>query len=78
MLGNVVTLHAGDEETDPGELAILERMGATTLLMAGTSEVSGRGWLLEIFGDAMSAPVADFAIPLRGLMAIAVLEAARS
>ena len=78
MLGNVVTLHAGDEETDPGELAILERMGATTLLMAGITEPSGRGWLLEIFGDAMSAPVTDFAIPLRGLMAIAVLEAART
>jgi len=78
MLGNVVTLHAGDEETDPGELAILERMGATTLLMAGITEPPGRGWLLEIFGDAMSAPVTDFAIPLRGLMAIAVLEAART
>jgi diguanylate cyclase (GGDEF)-like protein len=78
MRGNVVTLHVGDPETDPGELAVLERFGASTLLMAGVTDVAGTGWLLEVFGDAMSSPLGDFAIPLRGLMAIAALESSRT
>ena len=75
MRGGVVTLHTADPETDPGERAVLERMGASTLLMAGITDPAGRGWLLEVFGDGMSAPIGEFAIPLRSLMALAALEA---
>ena len=75
LRGNVVLLGVGDPETDPAEIEILEETGATTLLMAGVTSPDGAGWLLEVFGDAMSAPMSDFAIPIRALMAIAALEA---
>jgi diguanylate cyclase (GGDEF)-like protein len=78
LLGHVVLLNATDPETDDAELDILERMGASILLMAGITGSDGSGWLLEIYGDAMSAPMSDFAIPLRALMALAALEAAPS
>jgi hypothetical protein len=73
--GHVVALNASDPDTDPAELAILDGMGATTLLMAGISDTTGAGWLLEIVGDAMSAPMADYELSLRALMGLAALEA---
>jgi diguanylate cyclase (GGDEF)-like protein len=76
LRGNVVLLSAADPETDPAEVVILDRMGATTLLMAGVTTPAGAAWLLEVYGDAMSAPMSDFAVPVRALMAIAALEAA--
>jgi diguanylate cyclase (GGDEF)-like protein len=76
MSGNVVLLNASDPDTDPAEVEILERMGASILLMAGVTGSDGSGWLLEFYGDAMSAPMSDFAIPVRALMALAALEAA--
>jgi hypothetical protein len=75
LQGHVVTLHAGDDDTDPAELAMLDGIGASSLLMAGVTDVTGEGWLLEIIGDAMSAPMADYELPLRALMALAALEA---
>ena len=78
LLGNVVLLGATDPETDPAELEILERMGASMLLMAGITSPGDAGWLLEIYGDAMTAPLSDFAIPVRALMALAALEASPS
>ncbi|HEX5017688.1 MAG TPA: sensor domain-containing diguanylate cyclase [Actinomycetes bacterium] len=78
LLGNVVLLGATDPETDPAELEILERMGASMLLMAGITSPGEGGWLLEIYGDAMTAPLSDFAIPVRALMALAALEATPS
>ncbi|MFL6287040.1 MAG: diguanylate cyclase domain-containing protein [Actinomycetes bacterium] len=78
MAGNVVLLNATDPETDLAEIEILERMGASILLMAGITGSDGSGWLLEVYGDAMSAPLSDFAIPVRALMALAALEAAPS
>ena len=78
MVGNVVLLNATDPETDLAEVEILERMGASILLMAGITGSDGSGWLLEVYGDAMSAPLSDFAIPVRALMALAALEAAPS
>jgi len=54
---------------------MLDGIGATTLLMAGVTDLNGDGWLLEIIGDAMSAPMADYELSLRALMALAALEA---
>lgn len=73
--GHVVALSANDPETDPAELAILDGIGAASLLMAGITDVRGEGWLLEIIGDAMSAPMADYELSLRALMGLAALEA---
>jgi hypothetical protein len=75
LRGAVVSLHAGDPETDPAELAMLDGIGASTLLMAGVTDPQGNGWLLEIIGDAMSVSMGDYAYPLRALMSLAVLEA---
>ncbi len=75
LKGNVVSLGAGDAETDPAELAVLDGIGASTLLMAGVTDGQGQSWLLEIIGDAMSAPMGDYELSLRSLMAIAALEA---
>lgn len=75
--GRAVAMHAGDPDADPAELAMLDRMGAVSLLMAGVRDPSGAGWLLEIVGDAMSAPSGDLGAPLRALMTAAALEAAR-
>ena len=75
LTGRVVVLHASDPDTDPAELTILDGMGATTLLMAGISDSVGREWLLEIVGDAISAPLGAYELSLRALMALAALEA---
>lgn len=75
--GRAVAMHAGDPDADPAELAMLDRMGAMSLLMAGVRDRSGSGWLLEIVGDAMSAPSGDLGAPLRALMTAAALESAR-
>ncbi len=55
---------------------MLDGIGATTLLMAGITDRNGDAWLLEIIGDAMSAPMADYELSLRALMSLAALEAA--
>ena len=52
MAGNVVLLNATDPETDLAEIQILDRMGASILLMAGITGSDGSGWLLEVYGDA--------------------------
>ncbi|MEO8108364.1 MAG: GGDEF domain-containing protein [Actinomycetes bacterium] len=75
LTGHVVALNANDPDTDPAELVMLDGMGATTLLMAGITDASGQGWLLEIIGDAMSAPMGDYELSLRALMGLAALEA---
>ena len=55
--GGSLHLHAGDPEADPAEVALLAKLGATDVLLAGASD--GRGaWLLEIFGDLESADIA--------------------
>ena len=71
----MVSLQASDPDTDPAELAMLDGIGATTLLMAGITDPKGQGWLLEIVGDAMSAPMADYELSLRALMGLAAIEA---
>lgn len=78
LAGHVVSLHANDPDTDPAELAVLDGIGATTLLMAGITDSSGQGWLLEMVGDAMSAPMADYELSLRALMGLAAIEARAS
>ena len=69
--GGSLHLHAGDPEVDAAEAALLAKLGATDVLLAGASD--GRGaWLLEIFGDLESADIALAAGVLRLLCAHAV------
>ena len=74
LRGHAVTLHAGDPDADPAELAMLDGFGAVSLLMAGVQDPSGQRWLLEIIGDAMSNNGSDLGMPLRALMTAAALE----
>lgn len=59
-----------DPEADPAELAVLEREGARDVL--GTAARSrSAGYLLEIYGDASTAPLASLA----GMVRVLALEA---
>jgi hypothetical protein len=75
LAGRVITVQSTDPEADPAELAMLEGIGAVSLLMAGVVDPEGTGWLIEIICDAMSETSADLGMPLRTLMAVAALEA---
>ena len=64
-------LYAADAEADAAEVALLTKIGATDILLAGAAD--GRGaWLLEIYGDLESADLAHAAGVLRLLCAHAV------
>jgi diguanylate cyclase (GGDEF)-like protein len=75
LSGRVVTVQSTDPDADPSELAMLDGVGAVSLLMAGVVDAEGTGWLIEIIGDAMSEASADLGMPLRALMTAAALEA---
>ena len=71
VAGGSTHIHGSDPDADPAERAILERLGACDVLLAGAAD--GRGaWLLEIYGDFDSADLALAAGVLRLLCAHAV------
>lgn len=72
--GHAVTVNVSDPEADAAELAMLDRMGAVSLLMAGVQDPSGTGWLLEFVADAMGGAGEDVGFVLQALMAVAALE----
>jgi hypothetical protein len=42
--------------------------------MVGVRDAEGRGWLLELYADALSRPLADVASAVRALMVMAVSD----
>ncbi|MDH4158933.1 MAG: diguanylate cyclase [Actinomycetota bacterium] len=72
MRGGWAVVDATDLRADPAELSILDGMGATALLMAGGRDETGRGWLVEVFADALSLPMDDVVAALRALVATAL------
>jgi len=70
--GAAVVLSVDDPEADPAELALLDGLGATAQLMVGVPDGEGRGWLLELYADALSNPVGEIAGVVRALMVMAV------
>ena len=59
---------------DPGELKVLVEEGCTGLLGVGATR-AGIGYLLEVFADEFSAPVAELGPAVRALVALAVSDA---
>ena len=60
---------------DPAEEAVLVSAGYSGVLAAGVTGASG-GWLVELYTDSISLPVAGFEPVLRSLLALAVTGAA--
>jgi hypothetical protein len=68
LRGGWALVDAGDLRADPAELSILDGMGAAALLMAGGRDAAGRGWLVEVFADALSLPMDDLVPAMRALV----------
>ncbi len=66
-----------DPLADPSERAILEGGGYTALVMAGGTDVSGVGWLVEVYVDDIAGDVSSLSGALRALAACALLPAAQ-
>lgn len=73
--GGVMVVNNADPDADPAEVAIVDRMGAISVAIGGLRDPQGTGWLIEIFGDVLSAPLNDISLSMRTLMAVAVLQA---
>jgi diguanylate cyclase (GGDEF)-like protein len=72
--GGIAVISVDDAEADPAELALLDGLGATAQLMVGVRDSEGRGWLLELYADALSRSVGDIAAAVRALMIMAVSD----
>jgi diguanylate cyclase (GGDEF)-like protein len=59
-------VHVDDPAADPDERALLAELGNDYLVAVAHTDRDGRGWFLELFGDAESQPLED---------AVAVAEA---
>ena len=75
MDGGVLVVNAGDPDADAAELDILTGMSALSVAMGGCRDERGTGWLIEIYGDALSQSMNDVGLAMRVLMAVAVHEA---
>ena len=74
--GVAVCIETTDPTADPGEVAMLDGMGAVSLIMAGGRQPGGDGWLMELFGDVMSLSLRELMPAVRALVAVALLQAA--
>jgi hypothetical protein len=75
MDGGVLVVNTGDADADAAELEILNGMSALSVAMGGCRDERGTGWLIEIYGDALSQSMNDISLAMRFLMAVAVHEA---
>jgi hypothetical protein len=78
LTGGAVHVETSDPAADPAEVALLDGMGAVALLMAGSRDHEGTGWLLEVFGDDLSGQLSPLVAAVRSLVAIAVGEGGRT
>jgi diguanylate cyclase (GGDEF)-like protein len=74
--GDGTMLAADDPGADPAERAILDGAGFSALVMAGGRDATGRGWLVEVYCDDISADVTALPSVLRALTACALVEPA--
>lgn len=70
--GGSYYIRAEDPTADPGELAILDALGARAVVAAGVREPAGDAWLLEIFADDLTGSLRELPGLLRVLMLAAV------
>jgi diguanylate cyclase (GGDEF)-like protein len=74
--GEAACLESSDPTADPVEVALLDGMGAVSILMAGGRLAGGEGWVLEVFADVMSLSLRELLPAVRALVAVALLTAA--
>jgi diguanylate cyclase (GGDEF)-like protein len=72
LRGGWALIDASDAAADPAELAVLDGMGAAASLLAGATDADGRGWLVEVFTDALSLPLDDLVPVVRALLPAAL------
>jgi len=72
--GGAVCIEATDPAAPASEVALLDGMGAVSLLMAGATDRHGVGWLMEMFGDEMSHSLRELLPAARALVVMAVNE----
>jgi hypothetical protein len=63
---------ADDPGIDPSERAVIDELKATAALVAGGTDAAGDRWLVEIYADELSQPVAALLPVLRALVAVAL------
>ena len=76
MAGGAFVVAADDPEADAAERRLLADWGMTGVLAAAGTSADGTGWLVEIYADAGTGPLADAEHPLRLLLAEALRGAA--
>jgi diguanylate cyclase (GGDEF)-like protein len=72
LAGGWLITEADDPACDPAERALLDGMGAVSLVCAGGPGPDGRPRLVEIFGDELSRSFVDVGPILRALVATAL------
>jgi diguanylate cyclase (GGDEF)-like protein len=70
--GGSFHVRSGAPYADPGEQETLDALGASAVAAAGVTEADGTAWLLEVFGDGLTAPLHAVAPVLRLLVLAAV------
>ena len=71
--GGVFCVHVADEAGDPRELALLATTDASAAIGAGGPDASGCRWLVELYFDTLNVDVAQFAGPVRAVVAAAIV-----
>ena len=74
LRGGAELVLADDPAADPGEVAILDGIGAVGVCVAGACATDGTGWLLELFLDELSASAAELVGVVRALVLAAVAD----
>jgi diguanylate cyclase (GGDEF)-like protein len=72
LRGGWALVSSGDPGADPAELSVLDGMGASALLLGGGADAAGRGWLVEVFTDALSLSADDLVPVMRALLPAAL------
>lgn len=73
--GVEVVVEGDDPDADPAESALLALGGFSEMVMVGGRDQAGNGWLAEVFADAISASVRDYALAMRAAVAMAITGA---
>lgn len=57
--GRGFQIHVDDPTADPDERRLLAQLGVDYLILVAETDVDGRKWVLELFGDEESQPLED-------------------
>ncbi len=72
LSGRVVMVDVDDPRSDAAEVSLLSLAGLSQMLMAGGADSNGDRWLLEVVGDALSAPMHGYTSVLQAGVALAL------